>query len=212
MHFSLSGLCHKRISSTIYRGVIRRVVPKLCALECLWASKYGPCWHDIVILVTLSYWLHRKLSLRQLSVQWLTKISPKNDVSSGLDILWNLAAQQATGPLNSWRCPPLNVILPDLIFSPKSVKYQEFYHFQIAPRASRCCLRQHCNDVTMTAMASSHRILGCWLSRMFRRTSKKYQGCASRTFVGRIHQWPVDSPRKGPVTRKLFPFDDVIMG
>ena len=26
-----------------------------------------------------------------------------------------------------------------------------------------------------------------------------------------IHRWPVDSPHKGPVTRKMFPFDDVIM-
>ena len=28
--------------------------------------------------------------------------------------------------------------------------------------------------------------------------------------VGGIHQLPVDSPHKGPVTRKLFPFDHVI--
>ena len=26
-----------------------------------------------------------------------------------------------------------------------------------------------------------------------------------------IHRWPVISPHKGPVTRKMFPFDDVIM-
>ena len=26
-----------------------------------------------------------------------------------------------------------------------------------------------------------------------------------------IHHWPVVSPKKGPVTRKMFPFDDVIM-
>ena len=26
-----------------------------------------------------------------------------------------------------------------------------------------------------------------------------------------IHRWPVDSPPKGPVTRKMVPFDDVIM-
>ena len=24
-------------------------------------------------------------------------------------------------------------------------------------------------------------------------------------------QWPIDSPHKGPITRKLFPFDGVIM-
>ena len=26
-----------------------------------------------------------------------------------------------------------------------------------------------------------------------------------------IHRWPVNSPHKGPVTRKMYPFDDVIM-
>ena len=26
-----------------------------------------------------------------------------------------------------------------------------------------------------------------------------------------IHRWPVNSPHKGPVTRQMFPFDDVIM-
>ena len=30
-------------------------------------------------------------------------------------------------------------------------------------------------------------------------------------FVRGIHQWPVDSPHKVPVTQKMFPFDDVIM-
>ena len=28
---------------------------------------------------------------------------------------------------------------------------------------------------------------------------------------GGIHRWPVNSPHKGPVTRKIFSFDDVIM-
>ena len=30
-------------------------------------------------------------------------------------------------------------------------------------------------------------------------------------FVRGIHRWPVNSPHKGPVTRKMFPFDNVIM-
>ena len=30
-------------------------------------------------------------------------------------------------------------------------------------------------------------------------------------FVRGIHQWPVNSPHKGPVAWKMFPFDDVIM-
>ena len=41
---------------------------------------------------------------------------------------------------------------------------------------------------------------------------RKYQNSASLTFVMGIHRWPVNSPDKGPVTRKMFPFDDVMMG
>ena len=33
----------------------------------------------------------------------------------------------------------------------------------------------------------------------------------SLAFVRGIHRGPVNSPHKGPVTRKIFPFDDVIM-
>ena len=40
---------------------------------------------------------------------------------------------------------------------------------------------------------------------------RKHQSSASLAFVRGIHQWPVNSPHKGQVTRKMFPFDDVIM-
>ena len=39
----------------------------------------------------------------------------------------------------------------------------------------------------------------------------KHQSSASLAFVRGIHRSPVNSPHKGPVTRKMFPFDDVIM-
>ena len=46
---------------------------------------------------------------------------------------------------------------------------------------------------------------------LFRGRSNKSQSSASLDFVRGIHRWPVNSPHKGPVTRKMFPFDDVIM-
>ena len=39
----------------------------------------------------------------------------------------------------------------------------------------------------------------------------KHQSSASMAFAKGIHRWPVNSPHKGPETRKMFPFDDVIM-
>ena len=40
---------------------------------------------------------------------------------------------------------------------------------------------------------------------------RKHQTSASLAFVRGIHRGPVNSPHKWPVTRKMFPFDDVIM-
>ena len=40
---------------------------------------------------------------------------------------------------------------------------------------------------------------------------RKHQNSASLAFVRGIHPWPVNSTHKGPVARKMFPFDDVII-
>ena len=40
---------------------------------------------------------------------------------------------------------------------------------------------------------------------------RKHQSSASMAFVRGIHRWPVNSPHKWPVTRKMFPFDDLII-
>ena len=46
---------------------------------------------------------------------------------------------------------------------------------------------------------------------LFRRRSKKTSKLRATGLCEGIHQWPLNSPHKWPVTRKMFPFDDVIM-
>ena len=58
---------------------------------------------------------------------------------------------------------------------------------------------------------SNHQPHYCLLNRVFGCRSKKHQSSASLVFVWGIHRGPVNSPHKGPVTRKMFPFDDGIM-
>ena len=58
---------------------------------------------------------------------------------------------------------------------------------------------------------SNHQPHNCLLKRLFRRRYIKHQNSASLAFVRGIHRWPVNSPHKWPVTRKMFPIDDVIM-
>ena len=58
---------------------------------------------------------------------------------------------------------------------------------------------------------SNHQPHHCLLNRLLRADQRKHQSSASLAFVRGIHQGPVNSPHKWPVTRKMFPFDDVIM-
>ena len=44
-----------------------------------------------------------------------------------------------------------------------------------------------------------------------RRRSKKTSKVRVTGLCEGIHRWPVNSPHKGPITRKMFSFDDVIM-
>ena len=41
--------------------------------------------------------------------------------------------------------------------------------------------------------------------------ARKRQSSAALAFVRGIHRGPVNAPHKWPLTRKMFPFDDVIM-
>ena len=70
----------------------------------------------------------------------------------------------------------------------------------------------HYCDVIMGAMASQITSLTIAYSSVCSRPDqRKPQNSASLVFVRGIHRWPLKSPPKGPGTRKMFPFDDVIM-
>ena len=70
----------------------------------------------------------------------------------------------------------------------------------------------HYDDVIMSAMASQITILTIVYSTVYPGADQsKHQSSASLAFVWGIHRGPVNSPHKWPVTRKMFPFDDVIM-
>ena len=57
----------------------------------------------------------------------------------------------------------------------------------------------------------NHRRLDCLLIRLSRRRSRNTSKLRTTGFVREIHQWPVDSPHKGQVTRQIFPSDDVTL-
>ena len=64
----------------------------------------------------------------------------------------------------------------------------------------------------MSAMASQITSLTIVYSSVYSGADqRKHQSSASLAFVRGIHQWPVNSPHKRPVSRQMFPFDDAIM-
>ena len=64
----------------------------------------------------------------------------------------------------------------------------------------------------MGAIASQITILTIVYSTVYSDADqRKHQSSASLAFVREIHRGPVNSPHKWPVTRKMFPFDDVFM-
>ena len=70
----------------------------------------------------------------------------------------------------------------------------------------------HYNDVIMGEIASPITSLTIVYSTVYSDADqRKHQSSESLASVRGIHRGPVNSPHKGPVTRKMFPFDDVIM-
>ena len=70
----------------------------------------------------------------------------------------------------------------------------------------------HNSDVLMSVMASQITSLMIVCSTVCSGADqRKHQSSASLAFLMGIHWWPVNSPHKGPVTWKMFSFDDAIM-
>ena len=78
----------------------------------------------------------------------------------------------------------------------------------LAVRHSTCALlwRHNGHD-----SVSNHQPHGCLLNRLFRRRSKKTSKLRVTGLCVGNSPGPVNSPHKVPDTRKMFPFDDVIM-
>ena len=82
----------------------------------------------------------------------------------------------------------------------------------------QCSKRQHSWHpgplITMTSLWAQWRLkspASRLFTQLFIQSQIKENIKAPRHWPLGIHRWPVNSPHKGPVTRKMFLFDDVIM-
>ena len=85
------------------------------------------------------------------------------------------------------------------------------HHAHLPPKLNQFN-SSHYDDVIMDAIASQITSLTIVYSNVYSGADQsKHQSSASLAFLWGIHRGPVNSPHKWPVTRKIFPFDDVIM-
>ena len=83
----------------------------------------------------------------------------------------------------------------------------------LATQGTRSSSETHYCDVIMGVIASQITSITIVYSTVYSDADqRKHQNSASLAFVWGIHWGPVNSPHKWPVTRKMFSFDDVIMG
>ena len=68
----------------------------------------------------------------------------------------------------------------------------------------------HYSDIIMGSMASQTTSLKIVYLSVYS-GQRKHLSPAPLAFAHGIHRWPVNSQHKGLITRKMFPFDDVIM-
>ena len=94
----------------------------------------------------------------------------------------------------------------------QSIQFTLAYKTTFLEGNFRDALEPHYSDVIMSAIASQITSLTIVYSTVYLDADqRKHQSSASLAFVRGIHLGAVNSPHKWPVTRKMFPFDDVIM-
>ena len=124
-----------------------------------------------------------------------------------LDVIWLKSHRNATN------CIDFNIVIR-ILNTPVSAKMaqgQRKWHVVLSiPKLQRLhrSLQWRHNECDHCDGVWNHRSFYC----LFRRRSKKTSKLRGTGFFVRgIHRWPVNSLHKGPVTRKTFPIDYVIM-
>ena len=96
--------------------------------------------------------------------------------------------------------------------NPASVDVTFSWDLNIAMSSSELLLNDPLHDVIMAATASQITSIAIVYSTVYSSADqRKHQSSAPLAFLRGLHRWPVNSPLKWPVTRKMLPFHDIIV-
>ena len=99
-----------------------------------------------------------------------------------------------------------------LNLGPGLTKLREDHILSVWHCSKKIIIRITLHDVIMGTMASHIASLTIVYTTVYSGADqRKHESSTSLAFVWGINRGPVNSPHKWPVTRKVFPFDDVIM-
>ena len=164
----------------------------------------------IVPYLTILKYKDFKRRLRNMEVQRKRNFNVEN----ATHIKWVVTS-------SCYRNLPNNQALKPSAYNTLTIIFETFYSlpilcasFIVAPyfkSGLKTTLTHYC-DAIMGVMAFQITSLAIVYSTVYSDVDqRKHQRSASLAFVQGIHRWPVNSPHKWPVWRKMFPFDDVIM-
>ena len=117
-------------------------------------------------------------------------------------ISWHKYCMPSTPYLQNWKNSPLTEFSNE--DSKKNILIQILWKVEVI-------LVDHYSSVRMSAMASQITGVSIVYSTVCSGADQRKHPSSALAFLRGIHQWRVNSPHKGPVTRKTNPFDDVIM-
>ena len=194
----------------------KREYSRFC--KCKWPTKH-------VLFVRVRY---RRSQTSRLNSPMRNNLQYKDTISNrcGCFTLSILAVKiQSNRKLNTVECRykavQYNRISHTALQQPRQNKHRNSYS-QKTPHMSPWCVccedlgenwphyngTGHHNTSLDTTLQWRHNVCSTFCSGA---NQREHQSSASLASVRGIHRWPLNSPHKGPVTRKMFPFDDVIV-
>ena len=153
---------------------------------------------------------HNEWAVFRVCLQW-----KYSDIGRFCPALWGL---ELGSPIGGSESPTKAYNLPGTVFiicaysAPHGPIRIQYYYKRWSFKRSYTLSIPYYNDVILSAMASQITSFSVVYSAVCSGVDqRKHRSSASLVSVRGIHRWPVNPPHKGPVTRKFFSFDDVIM-
>ena len=158
-------------------------------------------------IVKLLWWRHSRKSADGVDkdIHWVWALLNISWIYPVLDNTWQDTSEVSTQFL-------LILLMLNWFFW----KWNTFAFFIISWHWDECrylgfFLVEHYSGIIMSSIASQITSLVIVHSTVYSGTDqRKHQSSPPLAFVRGIHRWQMNSPHKGPVTRKLFLFDDLL--